>query len=126
MLRAILEFPVLFLGAKPSDTPAFYNFMNFADFGLGTFQPKNGFYDVVQGMISLGKSLGVSYKNNSDVKKIEWTQNVKESSLQENNFVAGFGALKLIKDGWETEAIPKIGDKNVSKIGFFNKFFGSS
>ena len=70
MLRAILEFPVLFLGAKPSDTPAFYNFMNFADFGLGTFQPKNGFYDVVQGMISLGKSLGVSYKNNSDVKKI--------------------------------------------------------
>ena len=75
MLRAILEFPVLFLGAKPSDTPAFYNFMNFADFGLGTFQPKNGFYDVVQGMISLGKSLGVSYKNNSNVKKIITKEN---------------------------------------------------
>ena len=35
-LRSILEFPVLFLGAKPSNTPAFYNFMNYADFGLGT------------------------------------------------------------------------------------------
>ena len=70
MLRAILEFPVLFLGAKPSDTPAFYNFMNYADFGLGTFQPKNGFYDVVQGMIKLGKSLGVSFYNNSNVTKV--------------------------------------------------------
>ena len=69
MLRAILEFPVLFLGAKPSDTPAFYNFMNYADFGLGTFQPKNGFYDVVQGMIKLAKSLGVSFYNNSNVTK---------------------------------------------------------
>ena len=27
-LRQILQFPVLFLGAKPSQTPAFYNFMN--------------------------------------------------------------------------------------------------
>ena len=70
MLRAILEFPVLFLGAKPSDTPAFYNFMNYADFGLGTFQPKNGFYDVVQAMIKLGKSLGVSFYNNSNVTKV--------------------------------------------------------
>ena len=70
MLRAILEFPVLFLGAKPSDTPAFYNFMNYADFGLGTFQPKNGFYDVVQAMIKLGESLGVSFYNNSNVTKV--------------------------------------------------------
>jgi len=30
-LIQILEFPVLFLGAKPSDTPSFYNFMNYAD-----------------------------------------------------------------------------------------------
>ena len=44
--------------------------MNYADFGLGTFQPKNGFYDVVQGMIKLGKSLGVSFYNNSNVTKV--------------------------------------------------------
>ena len=34
-LIQILEFPVLFLGAKPSNTPSFYSFMNYADFGLG-------------------------------------------------------------------------------------------
>ena len=53
-LRSILEFPVLFLGAESSNTPAFYNFMNYADFGLGTWQPTNGFYDVVKAMISIG------------------------------------------------------------------------
>ena len=37
-----------------------------------------------------------------------------------------WGRLKIIKDGWETEAIPKISDRNIRKIGFFNKFFGSS
>ena len=30
-LVSLLEFPVLFLGAKPGDIPAFYNFMNYAD-----------------------------------------------------------------------------------------------
>ena len=83
MLRAILEFPVLFLGAKPSDTPAFYNFMNYADFGLGTFQPKNGFYDVVQAMIKLGESLGVSFYNNSNVTKVKTEKN-KVIGLEKN------------------------------------------
>jgi phytoene desaturase len=69
-LRSILEFPVLFLGAQSSNTPAFYNFMNYADFGLGTWQPTNGFYDVVDAMISIGKSLGVTYHNNSNIEKI--------------------------------------------------------
>src|SRR5690606_29309292 len=36
-LAKILEFPVLFLGAKPDNTPSFYSFMNYADFGIGTF-----------------------------------------------------------------------------------------
>jgi len=47
-LRQILQFPVLFLGAKPSKTPAFYNFMNYADFGLGTWHPEKGFYTLVE------------------------------------------------------------------------------
>ena len=69
-LIQILEFPVLFLGAKPSDTPSFYNFMNFADFGLGTWHPKNGMYSVILAMESLAKELGVTIKTNSNVEKI--------------------------------------------------------
>ena len=58
------------MGAESSNTPAFYNFMNYADFGLGTWQPTNGFYDVVNAMISIGKSLGVKYHNNSNIIKL--------------------------------------------------------
>ena len=79
-LRSVLEFPVLFLGAKASNTPAFYNFMNYADFGLGTFQPTNGFHDLVNAMVSLGKSLGVDYKVNHDLQRID-IKNKKINSL---------------------------------------------
>jgi phytoene desaturase len=61
-LRKVLEFPALFLGAKASKTPSFYNFMNYADFGMGTWYPKGGMYSVVQGMFQLAISLGVDFK----------------------------------------------------------------
>ena len=69
-LRQLLQFPALFLGAKPKDTPAFYNFMNFVDYGQGTWHPKGGMYSVVDGMVSLAKSLGVEFQINSSVDKI--------------------------------------------------------
>ncbi|WP_293870084.1 oleate hydratase [Flavobacterium sp.] len=69
-LIQILEFPVLFLGAKPSDTPSFYSFMNFADFGLGTWHPKNGMYSVILAMEKLAVELGVKIHTNSNIEKI--------------------------------------------------------
>ena len=69
-LVQILEFPVLFLGAKPSDTPSFYSFMNFADFGLGTWHPKNGMYAVVEAIEALAKELGVTFQTNATIEEI--------------------------------------------------------
>lgn len=69
-LIQILEFPVLFLGAKPSKTPSFYNFMNFADFGLGTWHPKNGMYSVILALEKLAKELGVAIHTNATIEKI--------------------------------------------------------
>ncbi len=69
-LISTLEFPVLFLGAKPSNTPSFYNFMNFADFGLGTWHPRGGMYEIIKGMETLAKNLGVHIHTNQSVSKI--------------------------------------------------------
>lgn len=69
-LLKILEFPVLFLGAKPQDTPALYSFMNWADFGLGTWHPVGGMYKVVEGMVALAKSMNVEFRTNSNVQEI--------------------------------------------------------
>ncbi len=75
-LIAILEFPVLFLGAKPSSTPQFYNFMNYADFVLGTWHPKGGMYKVVEGIETLARELGVNFVTNANVEKIKTYKNV--------------------------------------------------
>ena len=69
-LAQILEFPVLFLGAKPSNTPSFYNFMNYADFGLGTFHPKKGMFEVVKAIQELALELGVTIRTNENVERI--------------------------------------------------------
>ena len=41
----------------------------------------------------------------------------------EKDFSSCLGALKIIKDGWETEAIPVIGKNSIEKIGFFARVF---
>jgi len=48
----------------------------------------------------------------------------KDNSNLENSFSSCIGALKIIKEGWETEAIAEISNKKGRKIGFFAKFFG--
>ena len=84
-LIQILEFPVLFLGAKPSNTPAFYNFMNYADFGLGTWHPKGGMYKVVEAMTTLASSLGVVFETDANVDEICLDANGKTIGLMVND-----------------------------------------
>lgn len=86
-LIQILEFPVLFLGAKPSDTPAFYNFMNYADFGLGTWHPIGGMYSVVKAMEQLAELLGVRIHTSCNVTAIKVKNNKTEGLVVNDNFI---------------------------------------
>jgi phytoene desaturase len=69
-LIQLLEFPVLFLGAKPQNTPALYSLMNYADISLGTWYPKGGMHKIVEGMEAVAKKLGVIIRVSSNVEKI--------------------------------------------------------
>jgi len=60
----------------------------------------------------------------SNTKKIN-QNNIENNNELEKNFASPLGALKIIKDGWETEAVPEIREKNIEKIGFFAKIFGN-
>ena len=66
-LRQLMEFPVLFLGALPQDTPALYSLMNYADIKEGTWFPRGGMYAVVEAMYTLALELGVEFKFNESV-----------------------------------------------------------
>ena len=66
----MLEFPSLLLGAKPSDTPALYSIMNYADIVLGTWYPSGGIRSVAKAIYQVAKSQGVDFSFNQPVKKI--------------------------------------------------------
>jgi phytoene desaturase len=70
-LIQLLEFPVLFLGATPANTPALYSLMNYADMSLGTWYPMGGMYKIIEGMTKLATSLGVSFRFDSPVEQLE-------------------------------------------------------
>lgn len=69
-LIQLLEFPVLFLGATPQNTPALYSMMNYADLVLGTWYPMGGMHEIVKAMVNIAKELGVSLELNTEVTKI--------------------------------------------------------
>ena len=87
-LIQILEFPVLFLGAKPSNTPSFYSFMNYADFGLGTWHPKGGMFEVVKGFVTLAEELGVNIKTKQNVEKIVVEKGIVKGVQVNKQFLA--------------------------------------
>jgi phytoene desaturase len=109
-LIKILEFPVLFLGAKPTNTPAFYNFMNYADFGLGTWHPRGGMYTVIEGIVSLAESLGVNFKTNANVEKIITDTSKNVVGLKVNGETV---ATTLILSGADYHHTETLLDKNV-------------
>ena len=124
-LVSILEFPVLFLGAKPSDTPAFYNFMNYADFGLGTWQPKGGMYSVILGMQKLAESLGVVFKTNSVVSKINTDKN-KVSGITVNGNFEPYDIVLSGADYHHTESLLEKAQKQYSEKYWEKKTFAPS
>ncbi|MBD79508.1 MAG: phytoene dehydrogenase [Crocinitomicaceae bacterium] len=66
-IHQLLEFPVLFLGAKPKNTPALYSLMNYADMELGTWYPKGGMSKIIDAMTFIAKKHGVTFHLNSPV-----------------------------------------------------------
>lgn len=69
-LLSLIEFPVLFLGAMPEETPALYSLMNYADMQLGTWYPMGGMSKIVQGMEALAREKGIDFQFNTPVERI--------------------------------------------------------
>jgi len=124
-LAQILQFPVLFLGAKPADTPAFYNFMNFADFGLGTWHPKDGMYSVVKGMVALAESLGVKIYVNSPAEEI-LLKNKKAVGLKTNGKTVLSDIVLSGADYHHTETLLPKNQRVYSEAYWDNKTFAPS
>lgn len=124
-LQQILEFPVLFLGAKPSNTPGFYNFMNYADFSLGTWHPKGGMYKVVEAMETLALELGVKFQTNANVEKIT-TSNKKVTGLVVNGKTIVSDVVLSGADYHFTETLLESSQRQYSENYWSKKTFAPS
>ncbi len=69
-LISLMEFPVLFLGAMPQDTPALYSLMNYAGLKLGTWYPQGGFGSVIDAMVKVARQQGVEIHFDAPVEQI--------------------------------------------------------
>lgn len=74
-LIALMEFPVLFLGAMPEDTPALYSLMNYAGLKLGTWYPKGGFGKVIKAMKTIAETQGAKFHTQAAVTALELKEN---------------------------------------------------
>jgi phytoene desaturase len=124
-LKQILKFPVLFLGAKPSETPSFYNFMNYADFGLGTWHPKGGFHEVIAAIANLAKSLGVELHTNANIEKIN-VENHTAKSLKVNGEIKTFDIILSGADYHHTETLLDEKHRQYSESYWDKKVFAPS
>tara|TARA_R110000751_G_scaffold105046_4_gene200951 strand:- start:178231 stop:179694 length:1464 start_codon:yes stop_codon:yes gene_type:complete len=124
-LISTLEFPVLFLGAKPNKTPSFYNFMNYADFGLGTWHPKGGMYEIIKAMSSLAKSLGVTIKTDSPVTKIN-VSDKKATAIIVGNQTLQFDVVLSGADYHHSETLLDIKHRQYSEKYWSKKTFAPS
>lgn len=70
-LLQIIEFPILFLGATPQNTPAMYSLMNYAEMTMGTWYPMGGMHEIVKAMVSLAEEKGVKFMLSHTVQKID-------------------------------------------------------
>jgi len=91
-LIALMEFPVLFLGAMPKQTPALYSLMNYTGLKVGTFYPMGGFNELVKAMVSVAQEQGAKFHVDSQVDNIFVNDN-KAKGLTINNQFHEFDAV---------------------------------
>lgn len=75
VLIRMLEFPVLFLGATPENTPALYSLMNYADLKLGTWYPKGGMFKLVEALVSICDEMDIPIHYNANVEQLDIVKN---------------------------------------------------
>lgn len=94
-ILSLLEFPVLFLGAMPNETPALYSLMNYADISLGTWYPMGGMYKFIEAFEKIAKEQGVKIKTEHEVTGFNYTNKTitsaktNQGEFQSDFFVSG-------------------------------------
>jgi phytoene desaturase len=78
-LVKLMEFPILFLGALPSNTPAMYSLMNYSALKQGTYYPIGGFFKIIDSLVKIAEESGVKFHYDSEITKINVSKKIVEN-----------------------------------------------
>lgn len=124
-LIALMEFPVIFLGASPKDIPALYSLMNYGGYALGTWYPAGGFYQLVLAMKKVAELQGAFFHFNHTVEKIN-TRNKKVASLTVNGKTIAFDVVIASSDYHHSETLLNDKEKNYTEAYWQKRIFAPS
>ncbi len=124
-LRAILEFPVLFLGGLPSNTPALYSMMNHAQLTLGTWYPKGGMSKITESLVKIANDRGVKIRLNDSIREIR-TSKRKVNTLVTDTHEIDTDLVIGSSDYAHTEQLLEPGNRNYSDKYWNTKVFAPS
>lgn len=124
-LQAIMEFPVIFLGASPNNIPAMYSLMNYGGYRLGTWYPIGGFYQLILAMEKIAKSLGVVIHTNTAVEQIISNGNRVEA-IKVNSEILTFDSVIGASDYHHLETLLDQQYRNYSEEYWNKKTFAPS
>lgn len=124
-LRALMEFPVIFLGASPKNIPALYSLMNYGGYALGTHYPRGGFYQLVLGMKKVAEEQGAVFHFNQNVERIN-SQHGEVTSITIDALDHEFDAVIASCDYHHAESLLEKSQKNYTAEYWENRTFAPS
>lgn len=69
-LEKIMQYPLVFLGSSPYNTPAIYNIMSHIDFNMGVFYPQGGMYEIAKALVNIAEKNGAELFAEKPAKRI--------------------------------------------------------
>lgn len=70
-LRRVFTFGSMYMGMSPFDAPGTYSLLQYTELAEGIWYPKGGFWKVIEGLVNIGKRLGVSYRMSTPVTAVD-------------------------------------------------------
>lgn len=124
-LIQLMEFPILFLGGSPKNIPGLYSLMNFSALHQGTWYPNGGFTKIVYGMQSLATELGVEFRVEEPVHKIQ-VSNRKATAIHTSKGEYSFDVVVCSSDYAHSETLLDEAYRNYSPKYWDKKVFSPS
>lgn len=69
-MRRVFTFGSMYMGMSPFDAPGTYSLLQYTELAEGIWYPRGGFHKVVEGLINIGRRLGVDYRLSTPVARI--------------------------------------------------------